>query len=494
MPIIKTITRSIRAILATLYLVLIILTIPLAFDVGGVNCGLAYSLTTLVTYFILTTIRILVRKTKYFQWISIIYYCQHFFIPSLLTYFLSYYSHENIKKLDLISSSGSGSSTSTSTSSKFNPVMIWRLVLINSTPIFTVLEGVCSLLLIQAMGQTMSWLTIYKSDSWLIISLIGSGSVITASFYFLYRIYVLPFTIDMFSASLLGSILTTTMGLGLFGIISGKGSMIESSLLFAYIVKCIYETFPILSEAATKALANLFTLTTQNLKKEIPKIPPSILNPISEVIPFITSTLPSSFKGVWKFLIMAIKTLTLPLLLNLAYRIGVFYAATKIIPSLYQSASYPLITPPKTPQPGSRQVSTTSLSTFTSSTTSTVLDQHSKLRTKNSFRLKPPHHQPPSVIIRLIYAYSPCLIIAVYTHLMLSYNGELGTELKLWPLWSSSNGGGGGDDDIQLIVHPWQFWNWINMGTTLILYAAELLSNDNSSGGGNSLTSHWKVE
>ena len=76
---------------------------------------------------------------------------------------------------------------------------------------------------------------------------------------------------------------------------------------------------------------------------------------------------------------------------------------------------------------------------------------------------------------------------------MLSYNGELGTELKLWPLWSSSNGGGG-DDDIQLIVHPWQFWNWINMGTTLILYAAELLSNDNSSGGGNSLTSHWKVE
>ena len=44
---------------------------------------------------------------------------------------------------------------------------------------------------------------------------------------------------------------------------------------------------------------------------------------------------------------MAIKTLTLPLLLNLAYRIGVFYAATKIIPSLYQSASYPLITPPK---------------------------------------------------------------------------------------------------------------------------------------------------
>ena len=506
MPIIKTISRSIRAILATLYLVLIILTIPLAFDVGGVNCGLAYSLTTLVIYFILTTIRILTHKSKYFQWISMIYYCQHFFIPSLLTYFLSYYSHSH--------NHNHNHNHGYSDDNKFNPIMIWRLVLINSTPIFTILEGFCSLLLIQAMGQTMSWLTIYKSDSWLIISLIGSGSIITASFYFLYRIYVLPFNIDMFSASLLGSILTTTMGLGLFGIISGKGSMIESSLLFAYIVKCIYETFPILSEAASKALANLFMLTTQNLKKEIPKIPPSILNPISEVIPFITSTLPSSFKGVWKFLIMAIKTLTLPLLLNLAYRIGVFYAATKIIPSLYQSVSYPLVTPPKTPQSGSsRQPSSVSLSSFkevSSSTTTTTTTSVSeieksgklKLKTKNSFRLKPPHHQPPSVIIRLIYAYSPCLIIAVYTHLMLSYNGELGTELKLWPLWSTSSSSSsnsnsnsnGWDNDIQLIVHPWQFWNWINMGTTLILYAAELLSNDNSSGGGNSLTSHWKVE
>lgn len=481
MSLFRTISRSVRGIFSTVYLGLIILTIPLAFDVGGVYCGLAFSLTTLVTYFILTTIRIAVRRTRYFQWISIIYYCQHFFIPSLLTYFLSYYSNGV-----------------TPNESKYNPIMIWKLILINSTPVFTILEGFCSLLLIQAVGQTVNWLTLYKSDSWLILSLIGSGSVITASFYFLYRIYVLPFTIDMFSASLLGSLLTTTLGLGLFGIVSGKGSMIESSLLFAYIVKCIYETFPILSEGASQALTNLFNLTTQNLKKEIPKIPPSILNPISEVVPFLASTLPSSFKGVWKFLIMAIQTLTLPLLLNLAYRIGVFYAATKIIPSLYQSISYPSVTPPKTPQTSSRQPSSVSLSHLTdpksptSPPVSSISSSKPNLRSKKSFRLKPPHHQPPSVIIRLIYAYAPILIIAVYTHLMLSYNGELGTELQLWPIWNSATSNS--QDTFQIIVHPWQFWNWINMGTTLILYAAELLSNDNSSGGGNSLTSHWKVE
>lgn len=150
---------------------------------------------------------------------------------------------------------------------------VWKLFIVNSTPIFTILEGFCSLLLIQAVGQTLHWLTVYKSDSWLIVSLVGSGSTIAASLYFLYRIYVYPFSIDIISASLLGSLLTLTIGLALFGIVSNKGSMIESSLLFAYIVRCIYETFPILSEDASQALTSLFTQTTFNLKDEVPRLP-----------------------------------------------------------------------------------------------------------------------------------------------------------------------------------------------------------------------------
>ncbi|CAK9437030.1 uncharacterized protein LODBEIA_P14920 [Lodderomyces beijingensis] len=469
---INPVLQSISALFSSLYLGLIILTIPLAFDVGGVNCGLAFSLTALVIYFILTTVRLSFRRTKYFKWVSTIYYSQHFFIPSLLTYFLSYHRQNQ------------------TSDPAWSIVSVWKLLLINATPVFTILEGFCSLLLIQAIGQTVNWLTRYKSDSWLIISLVSSALVDTAAFYFLYRIYVFPFTIDILSASLLGSLLTLTIGLGLFGIVSGKGSMIESSLLFAYIVRCIYETFPILSEDASQALADLLTSATQNVRKEIPKFAPSILNPISEVVPFLASTLPSSFKGVWEFLVMAIQNLTLALLLNLAYRIGVFYAATKIIPSLYQSVSYPSVTPPKTPQPRSRQTSSSSLHQMLGEANdSSVNDRKHVAHKRKPFHLKPPHHQPPSAIIRLIYAYSPCLIIAVYTHLMLSYSGELGTELQLWPLWGSPSA-----SSTSVIVHPWKFWNWVNMGTTLILYVAELSNNESSSGGGNSLTSHWKIE
>ncbi|KAK6202941.1 ICE2-domain-containing protein [Scheffersomyces amazonensis] len=481
MSIERRIKQFIRALLSSLYLVLIILTIPLAFDIGGVKCGLAYSLTTFLLYFILTTIRLATRKSTYFKWISLLYYFQHFFIPSLLTFFLSYYSTPHDPFLSYV-----------------NPVEIWRLFLINSTPIFTILEGFCSLLLIQAIGQTINWLTVYKSDSWLIVSLVGSGSIITAALYFLYRIYVFPFTIDIISASMLGSLLTLTLGLGLFGIVSSKGSIIESSLMFAYIVRCIYEIFPILSEGATATLTSLLTHATNNLKNEIPKLPPQILNPISQLLPFLASNLPISIKTVWEFLIMAIHRLTLPLLLNLAYRIGVFYAATKIIPSLYNNVSYPINTPPRTPNQlnRSRTASHTSVVSIPSSSNidqdnAGIQDSSSsgnKLSHKKSFRLKPPHHQPPSAIIRLIYAYSPCIIISVYTHLMLSYTGELGTELKLWGFFSSDD-----SSTFKIIVHPWQFWHWVNMATTLLLYAAELMGNDSQAGAA-TLTSHWKVE
>ncbi|CAK7896570.1 hypothetical protein CAAN1_04S06414 [[Candida] anglica] len=481
----RSLKHVVRSVLSVVHLILIILCVPLAFDVGGVSCGLPFSFTVFSLYFVLTSVRLIARRSVHFRWVSVLYYIQHIVLPSLLTLFLSYYSSEENKSKD-----------------HFLPVQVWRYFIVNSTPIFTILEGFCSLLLIQAIGQTVNWLTVYKSDSWLIVSLVGSGSTITAALYFLYRIYVFPFTLETITSSLLGSLLTLTVGLGLFGIVSGKGSMIESSLLFAYIVRCIYETFPILSEDASKALTSLFTQTTNNLKSEIPLLPPQITDIVSQLVPFLASNIPGSFKTIWEFFIMATQKLTLPLLLNLAYRIGVFYAATKIIPSLYHSASYPTSTPPRTPAlQRSRQSSTSSISNLLLSDENNSHGQHSEesvvepIGTSESHsndNSKPTvHHHynkksnaPPSTILKLIYSYSPCIIIAVYTHLMMSYNGELGTELKLWGFWQ---------DQPVIVVHPWQFWNWINMTTTLILYAAELMGN-NGSQGGTALTSHWKIE
>lgn len=449
----KKIRNLVRPVLLAVYLALIVLTIPLAFDVGGVSCGLTYSFTMLGLYFVLTSIRLLSRRVRFLRVFSMLYYAQHVFLPSILMYIILYCSQSQ---------------------GEFFVISLWRYFLVHLTLIFTVAEGFCSLLLIQAVSQTLNWLTVYKSDSWLFVSLIGSGCTISGAMYFLYRIYVLPFTIELGSASLLGSFLTLTVGLGLYGIVLGKGSMIESSLLFAYIVRCIHETFPTLSESATQSIANLFTQATLNLKNEIPRLPPPLTETLLAVLPFLASNLPGSFKTIWEFFISSLQKLTLPLLINLAYRTGVFYAATKIVPSLYHG--FPSYSPPRTPQIRSRQVSSSSVSSLHD-----FLEDESLVRK----RLAQLHKRPPSTTMRLIYAYSPCIIIAVYTHLMLLYNGELGTEMKLWGWWA------GAPDDIVIIVHPWQFWNWINMGTTLLLYMAEL---SGTNGPNSAMTSHWKVD
>ncbi|PVH13460.1 uncharacterized protein CXQ87_001565 [Candidozyma duobushaemuli] len=444
----RRVRNLVKSLFSIAYLALIVLTVPLAFDLGGVDCGLTYSLTILSLYFILTSIRLLARRYAVLKLLVPLYYAQHVFLPSILMYVISWCQNER----------------------HFTVVAIWRYILVHSTPVFTIAEGFCSLLLLQAVSQTLQWLTLYKSDSWLFVSLIGSGFTITGALYFLYRIYVLPFTIELGSASLLGSFLTLTVGLGFYGIVSGKGSMIESSLLFAYIVRCIYEMFPLLSDNAAETLTHLFTQTKINLQNEIPRLPPPLTNTISAVLPFLAHNLPGSFKTIWDFFLSSAEKLTLPLVVNLAYRIGVFYAATKIIPSLYHRLPY---SPPRTPPHiGSRSSSSSSISPISS-------QQEEKRKVP---RLNRPR-SAPSTTISLIYAYSPCIIIAVYTHMMLSYNGELGTELKLWGWWASA------PKDMVIIVHPWQFWNWVKMGTTLLLYMAEL-SGDSSS----AMTSHWQVD
>lgn len=428
----KPIIRLFRVFCHFMYLALVVLTIPLAFDVGGIDCGSSYSLTLFGTYFIFTSVRLITKRSRYFKWLGMVYYYQYLLIPSLLTYFLSYYSNNT-------------------SISKFSINFVWKWLLIHSTPIFTILEGFCSLLLIQAIGQTINWLTRYKSDSWLIISLICSSLINTGALYFLYRIYVYPFTIELLSATLLGSILTITIALGVFGMISGRGSIIESSLLFAYIVKCIYETFPALSNKTLELLTNLFNQATINFKSEIPKLSPQILQKLSQVIPFLTANLPSSFKTIWEFLITAIHTLTIPLIINLSYRTGVFYAATKIIPSLYHNAH---ATPPRTPRPSQVNLSTN------------FPPNNANNTWKNN------------TIMRLIYAYSPCIIIAVYTNLMFVYSGESSTDLKIF-WWN----------DLEIIVEPTEFWNWVNMATTLLLYGIELGGNRDAG-----ITNHWKVD
>lgn len=593
----------------TLYYTLMLLTLPLAFDTS-LQCGLSYSMTLILVSAILTSLKYFLQLRDNYK-LQFILNLQFILLPPLLTYFILNQWHGNVL------------------TNGYFVFLQW------ATPLFTLIEGFSSLLLIQSAGELFSWLISYKSDSWIIVSLLLSSLINTGAFYFLYRIYTFPFKIDLLSASLLGSVLTLTLLISLIGIVSSRGSIIESSLLFGYIVKCIYETFPILSLNATDALTTLFNEATQKFKQtmlnetgwgfinergfntfwgvdfvraiilkilnflspvfavlsplklevikvlsplkleiltflspilsplksktvnliafvshgfnlpffspvklallkistylpldyskiSLSSISSSISNfsvPFSQIIPFLAANLPSSFKSIYEFLITAIHTLTIPLIVSLSYRIGVFYAATKIIPSLYHNAPSSQRSLQvnlqnlrsksvsnldlKSPQSDSnlrfndlmgsrsKSVSTNGLSNLGSSSNLRPSNSNSSLNLKSSksnsssnLKLKlnsgksKRDNWKNNTIMKLIYAYSPCIIIAVYTHLMLRYSGDLGDNWKInW--WN----------DLEFVIHPIEFWNWVNMGITLVLYGLELSGNRDAS-----FTNNWNVD
>ncbi|GME67956.1 unnamed protein product [[Candida] boidinii] len=670
--------QILRIILASIYLFLIILTIPLAFEIGGVNCGLSYSITILLLYFFLATLRVL----KYHRIISsFIYYLQHLLLPSILFMFLTLFQKNNLNGStntvngvinDIPGSNLESEIMNTDTIFKkiwWNIIIkAWKIFLINSTPLFTILEGFCSLLSIQAIGQMSKWLIKHRSDTWSIINLIASACVLSACLFFVVKIYVAPIdlqNIGFMSASLLGSAFTCTGFITIFGIYTGKGSPLECSLMFAYIVKCSYDLFPELSERNVDSLfkfimdefkkmdyqannlnkdfinsvSNLFshhnannivsnklvdntskllvnndnlnyTLNNFNYKnlfsydfiknliksiwfKFINRNPNLLIiekkniekysNKVSDIffniiLKFITENFPRSFESLYDFLKLAANNLTVPIILTLAYRIGVFFAATKIIPILQPSSSFsnnkfhhnssnnssPLNSVPSSPvidspfrdvngngnggnsnngigisslrdkhyvesdsdemmsnSPPSSSLSLTELGNssksvnesgglFNSPTNnrSKKLKRRSlKKKSKSSANFnnnnynghngnaninnKKKKELDQSTSSRLIYLYSPCIIIAVYTNLMIQYNDELDTQNHIWnwlnyKFFNLTNINTTNDSTY---VQSWQFWNWVNIFTVLSLYFLELISYDPHD---SSLTDHWK--
>ncbi|KAK9473837.1 ICE2-domain-containing protein [Dipodascopsis tothii] len=390
-----------------IYLVLIIFTIPLAFDVGGEECGLAFTLTLLLFYSFMATLRLLAWGTKLQYVTQLLYYSQHVIIPSLFILFLNIYS-----------------------SPEHSPVVLqkiivpWRFAMQNSTAGFAILEGFCTLLVIQAIGQISRWLVNNKSDYWMITLLITSGVLISGALYFLWRIYSFPITIGPGNATLIGVVLSSSLFLGVYGVVSGKGDAIESSVLFAYVVYCLYETFTDFQVAdAAPAAAG---------KPDFPPFPPVIMENYASVVASVASIVPVSFVTMFEFISVAAKTIIPSVVISLMYRLTAFYAAARIIPAISASV---------------RQDSGAAAT-------------DAPVRTSSFF----------------VAAYAPCVLIAVYTHLLMQHFGYLPptTALLGWEL------------------NTWELWSWVNTFMTLLLYASEtVFSKDTRS---DPLTSHWKTE
>lgn len=434
-----------RVLSSAIFLLSIILSIPIAFDVGGRECGLAYSLSLFYFYFFYSTIRLATPDESRVRWalVKLIGMAQWVLLPGLLIWSMNRFAVDANNSGDWVARTFDGKRAHESSIKEWIfgsggllemlTVGTWDKLLRYSTPFFQLAEGFCSLLVIQAAGQITRWLVNRgRSDTWMIGLLVLSASIISSSVYFLWRITNFP-EIGNVDASLIGVTITCAVFLCVWGIGSGRGNPVESSLLFAYVVLCIYQIFTDYLPTSTSEPA------VPPAQPEFPPFPPIIMASYTTIL-YVLSTLPSAVLSGFTFLYAAFQTITPSVIISLAYRIFVFYAATRIIPAVRES--------------GAR-----------------ALSQEPSLDDSDG----------AGKILGLLSWFSPSILIAVYTSLLMQHFSTTSAEGNGAEWWTIQGGDVGGN-----------IWRWINVAATMALYALELYLGKEDVDG--SLTGHWKTD
>ncbi|RKU41128.1 hypothetical protein DL546_004613 [Coniochaeta pulveracea] len=434
-----------RALSSGLFLLSIVLCIPLAFDVGGRDTGLAYSLSLFLFYTFYSTSKLLTPERSRVRWAftNLVRISQFVLIPGLLIWALSRFSID-AGSTDWVSRTISHVTRSSKPSGwhewffgqggVLENVTLggWDKGLRYSSPLFQLLEGFCSLLVIQAAGQIARYLVNRgRSDMWVIILLVTSASIISFAVYFLWRVACFP-QISNIDATLIGVTMTSAVFLCAFGIGSGRGNPIESSLLFAYIVLCVYQIFTDYQPSPEAAAAAEQQAAAQ---PDFPPLPPIIMASYSTLMHMLSS-LPTAIHSSFQFLHAAFQTITPSVIVSLTYRIIVFYGATRIIPAVRESGARALMQEPS------------------------LEDSDAASR-----------------LLGFLSWFSPSMLIAVYTSLLLQHFtvSTAGDDVG-WTLRGADAGG--------------HIWRWINIAATMGLYTVELyLGGDGDEGLG-----HWKTD
>jgi hypothetical protein len=255
--------------------------------------------------------------------------------------------------------------------------------------------------------------------------------------YFLWRVARFP-QISNLDATLIGVTMTSAVFLCAYGIGSGRGNPVESSLLFAYVVLCVYQIFTDYLPSTDAAAAAAAAEQQAAAQPEFPPLPPIIMASYSTLMHMLSS-LPSAVNSAFQFLYAAFQTITTSVIISLTYRIIVFYCATRIIPAVRESGARALLEEPS------------------------LEDSDAANR-----------------LLGFLSWFSPSMLIAVYTSLLLQhFSVNNAADDAGWTLR-----GGGGETGGNM-------WRWINVAATMVLYAIELyLGNGDDQG----LTGHWKTD
>lgn len=167
----------------TVYLLSIVLSIPIAFDVGGRDSGLAYSLSIFAFYFLYSFVKAITPPASRVRWTlsNLLRLSQWVVLPTLLIWSLNRFSVDTASS-DWVSRTLGHFRPTVKHNDNWHEWLFgqggllehitlgsWDKGLSYSSPVFQLLEGFCSLLVIQAAGQITRWLVNKgRSDTWIV--------------------------------------------------------------------------------------------------------------------------------------------------------------------------------------------------------------------------------------------------------------------------------------------------------------------------------------
>lgn len=169
-----------RVLSSAIFLLSIILSIPIAFDVGGRDCGLAFSLSLFYFYFFYSTIKLATPAQSRVRWafVQMIGLAQWVLIPGLLIWSMNRFAVDANNSGDWVARTFDAKKEhstlwewifGTGGLLEMMTIGTWDKLLRYSTPFFQLAEGFCSLLVIQAAGQITRWLVNRgRSDLWMV--------------------------------------------------------------------------------------------------------------------------------------------------------------------------------------------------------------------------------------------------------------------------------------------------------------------------------------
>nr|ODN87043.1 hypothetical protein L203_03817 [Cryptococcus depauperatus CBS 7841]ODO01306.1 hypothetical protein L204_02034 [Cryptococcus depauperatus CBS 7855] len=305
----------------------ILLALPMALDLLGPPSFLLLSFLFAIHHFLYSTLRLCLKNTPVAPLIYILSFLSPL-VSSMLTLVTIYF---------YLSPPSPASSTSIFPSFSHWLVNVlpfaYAQILRWVSPLFTLLEGISTLLVIQVAGRVgKGWADEEDKDEGLewrsVVALMAAALVYCAGLAGVVKVFPLSST-SALPAFFLGSALTSVLFLSLIGFSLKRTNVLETSLVFVYVVYSAWLS-GIEGEMESRTFGFSWFPSPSPLRQ------PSSLPPIDK--PSISSLISYSLHSLFPSFMTVLRTLPPHLLLSLIYRITVLHMAARIVPILRRAS------------------------------------------------------------------------------------------------------------------------------------------------------------